>query len=189
VNLAEALALINQDADPAERSVVLGGKPLRASIETAVHSVLPHRVVLHVHSVNIIAWAVRRDGRAELESQLKGIAGSGSPMSPQGFLWPARYKRQSPGLPAPTFLCSPTTVWCSAQKTLRQPKNFCVKWSVASPLFLAVLPKPNEPCWIDLGTEFVAGSQKRGISLPWVRMAFPAESFAAVSLTLVRQSS
>jgi rhamnose utilization protein RhaD (predicted bifunctional aldolase and dehydrogenase) len=35
---------------------------LRPSIETAMHAVLQHQVVLHVHSVNTIAWAVRRDG-------------------------------------------------------------------------------------------------------------------------------
>ncbi|MFN5457452.1 class II aldolase/adducin family protein, partial [Bradyrhizobium sp.] len=32
---------------------------LRASIETSLHALMPHRVVLHVHSVNTIAWAVR----------------------------------------------------------------------------------------------------------------------------------
>jgi rhamnose utilization protein RhaD (predicted bifunctional aldolase and dehydrogenase) len=85
VNLAETLSLINQDVDPAGQSVVSGGKPLRASIETAMHSVLPHRVVLHVHSVNTIAWAVRRDGRAELESRLKGIEWQWIPDVPSGL--------------------------------------------------------------------------------------------------------
>ncbi len=32
---------------------------LRASIETSLHALMPHPVVLHVHSVNTIAWAVR----------------------------------------------------------------------------------------------------------------------------------
>src|SRR5580700_11938317 len=44
-----------------------------ASVETAMHAVLPHRVVLHVHSVNTIAWAVRRDGAAELADRLAGF--------------------------------------------------------------------------------------------------------------------
>jgi len=43
------------------------------SIETAMHAVLPHRVVLHVHSVNAIAWAVREDGPKELGSRLRDI--------------------------------------------------------------------------------------------------------------------
>ena len=85
LNLAQTLALINQNVDPAGQSVVLGGKTLRASIETAMHSVLPHRVVLHVHSVNTIAWAVRRDGRAELTSRLKGIEWQWIPDVPSGL--------------------------------------------------------------------------------------------------------
>src|ERR1700750_1059135 len=39
---------------------------LRASIETSLHALMPHPVVLHVHSVNTIAWAVRSDERQEL---------------------------------------------------------------------------------------------------------------------------
>src|ERR1039457_1755214 len=35
--------------------------PLRPSIETAMHAVLHHDVVVHVHSVNTIAWAIRED--------------------------------------------------------------------------------------------------------------------------------
>ncbi len=85
VNLAETRALINQNTDPAGQSVVWHGKPLRASIETAMHSVLPHRVVLHVHSVNTIAWAVRQDGRAELTSRLKGIDWQWIPDVPSGL--------------------------------------------------------------------------------------------------------
>ena len=46
---------------------------LRPSIETAMHAVLQHRVVLHVHSVNTIAWAVRRDGPSQLSNRLAGL--------------------------------------------------------------------------------------------------------------------
>jgi rhamnose utilization protein RhaD (predicted bifunctional aldolase and dehydrogenase) len=46
---------------------------LRPSIETAMHAVLLHRVVLHVHSVNTIAWAVRRDGPSQLSNRLAGL--------------------------------------------------------------------------------------------------------------------
>lgn len=73
VSLEETLRRIDQNADPAGQSVMVGGRTLGTSVETAMHSVLPHRVVLHVHSVNTIAWAVRRDGCAELVSQLEGI--------------------------------------------------------------------------------------------------------------------
>jgi len=47
---------------------------LRASIETSLHALMPHPVVLHVHSVNTIAWAVRTDAAAELARRLHGLA-------------------------------------------------------------------------------------------------------------------
>jgi rhamnose utilization protein RhaD (predicted bifunctional aldolase and dehydrogenase) len=47
---------------------------LRPSIETLVHAALPHRVVVHVHSVDAIAHAVRCDAEAELSQRLSGLA-------------------------------------------------------------------------------------------------------------------
>jgi rhamnose utilization protein RhaD (predicted bifunctional aldolase and dehydrogenase) len=49
------------------------GKLLRSSVETTMHAVLPHRVVIHVHSINTIAWAVRRDGPFQLKQRLAGL--------------------------------------------------------------------------------------------------------------------
>jgi rhamnose utilization protein RhaD (predicted bifunctional aldolase and dehydrogenase) len=46
---------------------------LRASIETALHALLPHPVVLHVHAVNTIAWSVRDDGADALSARLDGL--------------------------------------------------------------------------------------------------------------------
>jgi rhamnose utilization protein RhaD (predicted bifunctional aldolase and dehydrogenase) len=45
----------------------------RASLETALHAVLPQRMVLHLHCVDTIAWAVMRDGPAHLQRRLEGI--------------------------------------------------------------------------------------------------------------------
>jgi hypothetical protein len=45
----------------------LNREGLRPSIETTMHAVLPHRVVLHVHCVETIAWAVQADAREKLE--------------------------------------------------------------------------------------------------------------------------
>src|ERR1700683_878101 len=45
-----------------------------ASLETAMHAALPHRVVLHVHCVNTISWAVRTDAPMQLERRLNGLA-------------------------------------------------------------------------------------------------------------------
>jgi rhamnose utilization protein RhaD (predicted bifunctional aldolase and dehydrogenase) len=57
LDLAEVKDRVKQRVDPAERYC-------GASIETAMHGVLPHRVVLHVHCVNTIAWAVRQHGKS-----------------------------------------------------------------------------------------------------------------------------
>src|SRR5882672_9780028 len=55
LDLAELLTqCLRRDLDPTERYP-------SASLETAMHAVLPHRVVFHVHCVNTIAWAVRND--------------------------------------------------------------------------------------------------------------------------------
>ena len=67
LELAEVLReCLARAVDPAVRYA-------NASIETAMHAVLPHRVVLHVHSVNTIAWAVRNDAGVQLQCQLQGL--------------------------------------------------------------------------------------------------------------------
>lgn len=52
---------------------VLGGGKLRPSIETGLHALLPHRVVLHVHSVNVLCHAVVASGRAAIAERLAGL--------------------------------------------------------------------------------------------------------------------
>lgn len=64
-------------ADGDERMPVAPGhaaSQLRASIETSLHALMPHPVVLHVHSVNTIAWSVRKDGRSEFAERLRGLS-------------------------------------------------------------------------------------------------------------------
>jgi rhamnose utilization protein RhaD (predicted bifunctional aldolase and dehydrogenase) len=46
---------------------------LRPSIETSVHGLLPHAVVLHVHCVNTIAWAIQENSEALLAPLLGGL--------------------------------------------------------------------------------------------------------------------
>jgi ribulose-5-phosphate 4-epimerase/fuculose-1-phosphate aldolase len=57
---------LRQNVDPAERFP-------GASLETAMHAVLPQRVVLHVHCVNTIAWAVRENAAIHLAQRLDGL--------------------------------------------------------------------------------------------------------------------
>ncbi len=61
------------------------GESLQPSIETPMHAVLPHRVVVHVHSISTIAWAVQRDGKSRLTNLLAGLRWSWIPYVDSGF--------------------------------------------------------------------------------------------------------
>ncbi|HZS57257.1 MAG TPA: class II aldolase/adducin family protein [Bryobacteraceae bacterium] len=72
VRLARAKRYLQRDRTIPEASGSSAGG-VRASIETAMHAILPQRVVVHVHSVNTIAWAVREDGPKQLSRRLLGL--------------------------------------------------------------------------------------------------------------------
>ncbi|WGF87436.1 class II aldolase/adducin family protein [Marinivivus vitaminiproducens] len=77
VALRPLLAVIDAGlADPVSAAVVGERNPegLRPSIETTLHGLLPHRVVVHTHSVRTIALAIRADAEALLAERLDGIA-------------------------------------------------------------------------------------------------------------------
>jgi hypothetical protein len=57
----------------------------RGSIETTMHAALPFPVVVHVHSLNTLAWAVRADGEAQLSIRLKGLLWQWLPYVPSGL--------------------------------------------------------------------------------------------------------
>lgn len=75
VRLSEALA----DGDPDCESCLpfvrqdLNPSGLRPSIETSVHGLMPQRVVVHVHCVDTIAWAIQADARSEVDRLLAGL--------------------------------------------------------------------------------------------------------------------
>ena len=58
---------------------------MRPSIETAMHAILSHRVVIHVHSINTIAWAIRLDGPDRLKERLGGLHWQWVPYAPSGI--------------------------------------------------------------------------------------------------------
>jgi len=58
---------------------------LRASIETPMHAVLRHRVVIHVHSINALAWAIRLDGPDQLKERLAGLHWQWIPYAASGI--------------------------------------------------------------------------------------------------------
>ncbi len=51
----------------------LNSTGLRPSIETSVHALMPHRIVVHVHCVNTIAWAIRGDAEAAPRRAVAGV--------------------------------------------------------------------------------------------------------------------
>jgi rhamnose utilization protein RhaD (predicted bifunctional aldolase and dehydrogenase) len=57
------------DADQTAQ-FALSDSPLRSSIETSLHAVFAQRVVVHVHCVNTLAFAVRADAEAQLQEKL-----------------------------------------------------------------------------------------------------------------------
>ena len=60
----------------------LNATGLRPSIETTVHALMPQRVVVHVHCVNTIAWAIRQDAEARLTEKLHGFRLGLHPLRP-----------------------------------------------------------------------------------------------------------
>ena len=73
IHLEEVRSCVRRNCDVTGTYPTPSGTRLRASVETAMHAVLPSRVVVHVHSVNTIAMAVRQDATAELSERLKGL--------------------------------------------------------------------------------------------------------------------
>jgi rhamnose utilization protein RhaD (predicted bifunctional aldolase and dehydrogenase) len=73
VSLAQVRDLLARGQEMPDAADCATGKTLQPSIETPMHAVLPHRVVIHVHSVSAIAWAVRRDGQFRLVELLAGL--------------------------------------------------------------------------------------------------------------------
>lgn len=85
LNLAGLLLTLQSHAEFSGTGAWVGGHYLRASIETAMHAILPQRVVIHVHSVNTIAWAVRLDGPERLAERLAGLPWSWIPYVSSGL--------------------------------------------------------------------------------------------------------
>jgi rhamnose utilization protein RhaD (predicted bifunctional aldolase and dehydrogenase) len=76
VRLGQVLeGITGGDSDPVSPAVVaeLNPEGLRPSIETTLHALLPHQVVVHTHSVRTIALAIRTDAEAQLARRLDGL--------------------------------------------------------------------------------------------------------------------
>lgn len=73
--LLAALVAGDARAETAADFIVAEDNPrgLRPSIETTLHAALAHRVVVHVHCIETIAWAVRADAESALTAPLAGL--------------------------------------------------------------------------------------------------------------------
>jgi rhamnose utilization protein RhaD (predicted bifunctional aldolase and dehydrogenase) len=66
--------MAGNESDPATPELLpISPEGLRPSIETSMHALLPHRLVMHVHSVNVIAHSVCADRLLQLEQRLEGL--------------------------------------------------------------------------------------------------------------------
>ncbi len=83
LELAEVKEAIRSGAEIASRYAKKD--ELRPSIETAMHAFLRHRVVIHVHSINAIAWAIRVDGPDQLRERLAGLHWQWIPYAASGI--------------------------------------------------------------------------------------------------------
>ena len=73
LHLKEVRSCLRRNLDMTGTYPTPSGMHLRASVETAMHAVIPCRVVVHVHSVNTIARAVRQDAHLEFSERLEGL--------------------------------------------------------------------------------------------------------------------
>ncbi len=71
--IRQALDANDPVADQPAQFLFPGGSGLRPSIETSLHAVFPHRVVLHTHCIHTLALAVRKDARERLLEKLEGF--------------------------------------------------------------------------------------------------------------------
>jgi rhamnose utilization protein RhaD (predicted bifunctional aldolase and dehydrogenase) len=148
LELAEVRQCVKQGVDPAERYVA-------ASIEPAMHAVLPHRVVVHVHSVNTIAWAVRQDGPSQLRPRLKDLRWQWIPYVPSGLALAREVGKVMSGRPDTDLLvlgnhglivCGED---CTAIESLLAEVERC----------LAVCPRQAHPADYSVLAEIASGSQ------------------------------
>ncbi len=85
VQLAKARERFREGAPLTQHDASSKRAHLRPSVETFMHAVLPQRVVVHVHSVNTIAWAVRSDAPLQLAERLCGLPWEWIPYATSGL--------------------------------------------------------------------------------------------------------
>ena len=74
LDLAQVRLEIQTPAEPGNAFKPLSNSSLRPSIETTLHALMPHRVVLHSHAVDVIAHTLLTNGQAVMGEYLNGLS-------------------------------------------------------------------------------------------------------------------
>jgi rhamnose utilization protein RhaD (predicted bifunctional aldolase and dehydrogenase) len=94
VRQVDILQCMDGDDEYVEEYTTSSGESLRPSVETSMHAVLPHRVVVHVHSVRAIAWAIRKDMPGALCDRLAGLSWDWIPYIHPGLILGKEIRRR-----------------------------------------------------------------------------------------------
>ena len=151
----QILKQVAASSDPGSRPIAPSGPALRTSVETAMHAVLPWPVVLHVHSINTIAWAVRTDARARLAERLCGLSWAWVPYVLSGIPLAREMERAAAASPAAAVfilsnhglvVCGRT---CAEAETLLDEVEgrLAIEPRASPPADLALLNRLAPPGW------------------------------------------
>jgi rhamnose utilization protein RhaD (predicted bifunctional aldolase and dehydrogenase) len=72
IHWQEYLSELSQDFRAPVKNHTIG-HDLKPSIEASLHCLMPHKVVLHTHSIAALSWLVRADAESGVASRLAGI--------------------------------------------------------------------------------------------------------------------
>jgi len=75
LNLKKLLELIDNEIEDLNSAQIIneGEQNFRPSIETTMHALMPHKFVAHVHSTNVISYAVMENSRNILDEKLSNV--------------------------------------------------------------------------------------------------------------------
>ncbi len=137
------------------------GVSLRPSVETTMHSVLPQRVVIHVHSVNAIAWASQADGPRQVAPVLTGFRWNWIPYTHPGLPLARRIQKELTWRPEVLILENHglvvTAEDCVAAEAILNSVEYRLGAQLSGNLLPAGLETLNEKC---AGTDWQPAQDK-----------------------------
>ena len=94
VPIADVIQDMDAGRDTTREYRTPSGVLLRPSVETSMHAVMPHPVVIHLHSVRTIAWAVQSDDGHAVAERLQGLRWCWIPYIHPGFPLAGRIQQE-----------------------------------------------------------------------------------------------